>query len=97
MIIKEILIEKYNNFINFLKSKFPEQHKEISTYENIRPELIIEYIKIKIMPMSNDLELLMMSICNENNFDFSKINQEDKNKIKRYCQFFIEIYQKINE
>lgn len=95
---EQLLIEKFTNFKNFIKS-LSEKYKIESDYNEIPttdPVLILVGIKKLIIPYENNIEELVKVYKIENNIDIELI-EEDKTKLMKYMRFFIEIYHKIND
>ena len=92
MKVQELIEEKYKNFIKFIQIKYPE-NKEIEKMKNIK--LVIEYLKNSIYPYRNDPEMLMLNISDEYKINLKEFTNEEKIKLKKYLNFFIEQIEEI--
>jgi HEPN domain-containing protein len=94
MKIQDLIQEKYSNFIKFIKDKYPE-NENIEQIENLNVKLVIEYLKTSIYPFKHDTELLMLNISTEYNINLKDFTIEEKEKLKKYMKFFIEMIEEI--
>lgn len=96
--IKDLIIEKLKNFFSHLKSILPNNPQLdtlINQFENAPIEFIITYIENEIYPYRMEEEFLIIKICNNYGINTSILTQENKEKIKKYINFFCEIIEEI--
>jgi hypothetical protein len=96
--VRTVIKEKFNNFVKFLHEKLPEEKQAaLAKYTMIPVELIIEYLKLNIIPLEHDFALLFMKLCNEHGIESTSFTPEEKEKAQKYFQFFSEIVKFIDE
>ena len=97
--IRDLLHEKFLNFIKLLERIFSEKELEHlkKLYSNVKTEFIVEFIKLKILPMKHNYELIIHQLINDFQLDISKITNEHKTVFKKYLDFFIEIVEHIEK
>eukprot|EP01080_Neovahlkampfia_damariscottae_P009816 gene9816-2140_t len=94
MKVQELIEEKYKNFIKFIQNKYPENN-EIEKMKNINVKLVIEYLKNSIYPYRHDPEMLMFNISDEYKINLNEFSNDEKTKLKKYLNFFIEQIEEI--
>ena len=92
--IKELIVEKVNNFEKFVNSKFSDNEiikKQISDLKNLPIEAFILYIKNYVTIHKDNMDMFFDKLITDYKIDKEKINEEDLSKFKKYFNFFIEI------
>ena len=96
--IKDLLLEKYNNFITFIKDKIPDEQKpKFDLYKNLPVEVIINFIRYQIYPFKDDIGLIIIRIASDNQVSIENLSSDDKTKIGKYIQFFCDILIRIDK
>ena len=94
MKVQELIEEKYINFIKFIQIKYPENN-EIEKMKNINIKLVIGYLKNSIYPHRHDPEIIMLNISDEYKINLKEFSNDEKIKLKKYLNFFIEQIEEI--
>lgn len=94
--LNHFLKEKRNNFSNYILEIFGDSDKvkeDIDMYNYVDNATFLLYVRTNILPCAKDLDKLISekfeSYFNEN--DKVKINSEQRNKLKRYLNMFIDL------
>lgn len=97
--IRDLLQEKFEHFIKLLESIFSEKELEhiSQLYKNIKTELIVEFIKLKIIPFKFNYDLIIHQLITDFKLDVNKLTDDHKIKFKKYLDFFIEIVDHIEK
>ena len=94
MKVEELTKLKFNNFIDFIKLKYPE-NEEIDKAKNYNIKFVLEYLKNSIYPNKDDINLLILNISSQYNISIDDFNTEEFHKLKKYLLFFCEMVEEV--
>jgi len=93
--IRDLLKAKFENLFKFLEKILEKDFDKIKAYKDIESELIVEMIKLKVIPLKHNPEYLIERFFEEIHVDISKLTLEDKEKLKKYLNFFIDVVERL--
>jgi hypothetical protein len=88
---RELLREKVNNLADFCIKLKPEVANDINRLKNSSDEEVIYWIVNDILPRQKNLHSYVDDLMKHYQLP---TNEETKNKLLRYCQFFIRFLDK---
>jgi len=85
--VRDLLKQKFNNLFQYLEKILEKDFDTIKLYKDIETELIVEFVKMKILHLKHNPEYLIERFFNELNIDISKLTNDDKERLKKYMNF----------
>jgi len=93
--IRDLLKAKFENLFKFLEKILEKDFDKIKAYKDIETELIVEFVRLKILPLKHNPEYLIERFFDDLKLDITKLTPEDKEKLKKYLNCFIEIVERV--
>jgi len=93
--IRDLLKAKFENLFKFLEKILEKDFDKIKAYKDIETELIVEFVRLKVIPLKHSQEYLIERFFDEMKLDVNKLTSEDKEKLKKYMNFFIETVERL--
>jgi len=93
--VRDLLKQKFENLFKFLEGVLDKDFDKIKCYKDIESELIVEMIKLKVLPLKHSQDYLIERFFEEIHVDISKLTLEDKEKLKKYLNFFIDVVERL--
>lgn len=92
--LNDLLIEKKNNFCDYLISLFPDNEsvkKNVNTQRSVDNSSFLLYVKNNIQPYKENLDYIVDDRFETYLKNSKKLEEKDRVKIKRYLSFFIDL------
>ena len=92
--IGDLILEKLNNMLKYLKTIFPEKEETINKFHkdmtSVPIEAVYVYIQKNILSLAKDRDYLIKKLCFDYNVEYEKLTKENKDRINLYIDFFNE-------
>jgi hypothetical protein len=93
--IRQLIKAKFENLFKFLEKILEKDFDKINAYKDIESELIVEMIKLKVIPLKHNPEYLIERFFDDLHIDITKLSNEDKDKLKKYLNFFVDVVERL--
>jgi len=93
--IRQLIKAKFENLFKFLEKILEKDFDKIKAYKDIESELIVEMIKLKVIPLKHNPEYLIERFFDDLHIDITKLSNEDKDKLKKYLNFFVDVVERL--
>jgi hypothetical protein len=93
--IRQLIKAKFENLFKFLENVLDKDFDKIKAYKDIETELIVEMIKLKVIPLKHSQDYLIERFFDDLHIDITKLSNEDKDKLKKYLNFFVDVVERL--